>query len=464
MPNQALVAFGVALGIGLLVITSSAWCSGLNTMKAADRQLTGKAPQKNTQQSVEVPAPPLVLTLEESLARALRHNPTLAVFSHEVEARELEALQAGFYPNPELSIEMENFVGSGDFSGTESAETTVLVSQRFELGDKRRQRQAVGRLDKKLVEHEYAAARVELVAETTTRFVAVLAAQHRLTLAEEQSDLASKVLATVDERIAAGKTANIERLQFQTLLVESQLRHEQAKQNLTTVRHSLAALWNQEEIDFSTVKGVFEQLPTLPELSDLSQKLPQSPTIIIQQTAVLKAGENLALEQAKSIPDLILSVGGKNFKETNDHALVAGVAISLPLFDRNQGGIGAAQARQAQALKAARAAQISQKTALREIWQRLQLAHREANLLRHELLPAVQKSFDAITYGYQVGKFGYLEVLDAEQALFEAKSRYIDSLTTCHQTYAELEQLLGHKFIRDERETTASTPRQRGQS
>ena len=85
-------------------------------------------------------------------------------------------------------------------------------------------------------------------------------------------------------------------------------------------------------------------------------------------------------------------------------------------------------------------------------------------MLRDERLPAVQQSFEAITYGYQAGKFGYLEVLDAEQTLFETKNRYVVSLTNYLRTYTELERLLGQRLSPDKQESLLSPTSDRGQS
>ena len=62
---------------------------------------------------------------------------------------------------------MENFAGSGAYSGTDSAETTFMLSQQFELGGKRNKRQQLGQLNKQLAEQEQHAARARIIAVTT---------------------------------------------------------------------------------------------------------------------------------------------------------------------------------------------------------------------------------------------------------------------------------------------------------
>ncbi len=464
MPNKALVAFRVALVLGLLIITAPAFASATERAEAVIKPTQAATPEHPKAQTTPSAMAATVLTLDDALDRSIRQNPQLSAFSREVAASEFEARQAGYYPNPELSVEVENFAGSGDYSGNEVAETTVILRQQLELGGKRSRRQQLGEGQKQLAKQQYQVVRADMIAITTARFIAVLVAQQRLALADEQFSLARKVLETVDERIVAGKTARVESLRFQTLVAEARLRKLQTQQELSRARHALAALWGQETASFTIAQDYLEQLHVLPEWSELSAKLTQSPSLSYQQTVIRHAQLRLALERSKRLPDLTLSLGTKSFEDSNDHALLAGVAVSLPLFDRNQGAIGAAQVRQAKARDEARAAQLKLRTELMGAWQKLQSAHSEAVLLRDQVLPAVQQSFDAITYGYQAGKFGFLEVLDAEQTLFTSKNRYVDSLSNYHQTYAELERLLGQKLLSENIAPVASTENQRGQS
>ncbi|MBL4612088.1 MAG: hypothetical protein JKY58_15470, partial [Pseudomonas sp.] len=58
-----------------------------------------------------------VLALSEALARVLQSSPELAVFPYEIRAAEARILQAGVRPNPTVSAEVENVLGSGEASG-----------------------------------------------------------------------------------------------------------------------------------------------------------------------------------------------------------------------------------------------------------------------------------------------------------------------------------------------------------
>lgn len=459
MPKKALVAFGAALGLGFIGIAPIAW--GADAAVQASGQ-TPRSIQETVGRESDVPE---ALTLATAVTKALQSHPRLAVFSEEIQVRQQELRQAGLWANPELAIEMEDFAGSGEFSGTQRAETTLMLSQQVELGGKRAGRQALGRTAVALAEGDYAAARAEVAAEATRRFVAVAAAQQRQALAAEQHGLALQLLAAVDDRIAAGKSAAIERVRMESLVAETQLRQVQARQEEAAAWMALRVLWGNDTyvVEEVAVDVDLAQMPPLPDWTDIEAAIDQSPAVLRQRLAGQRAGRDLELAKASRLPDLTLSLGAKQMEESGDQALVAGVAFSLPLFDRQQGAIGAARSRQAQAAAQAREVRMALRTGLGALHQRLLAAQAEAEMLRLTLLPAVQRSFEAITYGYKAGKFGFLEVLEAEQSLFQTRSRYIDSLETYHQAWAELEKQLGQPLSANEDQTLTSVSNQRGQ-
>ena len=80
----------------------------------------------------------------------------------------------------------------------------------------------------------------------------------------------------------------------------------------------------------------------------------------------------------------------------------------------------------------------------------------EATILADDVVPGAQTAFDAATQGYQVGKFDYLDVLDAQRTLFEAKGQYIRSLAKYHKAKIDVERLIAKSLdsIKDTQEQT----------
>ena len=113
------------------------------------------------------------------------------------------------------------------------------------------------------------------------------------------------------------------------------------------------------------------------------------------------------------------------------------------MFDRNQGDVLAAKHNIAKAQQQRRVAELAVYTAVVDAYQGLAIAFTEVTDIKKDVLPGAQSAFDAAGQGYRQGKFNYLEVLDAQQTLFKAKGKYVESLAAYHKNRVEMERLIG---------------------
>jgi len=441
MRLTTLVAGAGALWLGLVSGQVFAATSGsLPESRPLGRELPaqqiGAAPQPFA-------SPVDALTLQQALALALLHNPELAAFSWEVRVKEAAALQAGLLPNPELGIELENFAGSGAFSGTAAADTTVTLGQLIELGGKRIKRRTASSLEAELAGWDFEAKRLDVLTATARAFVGVLAAQERLAQADELAGLAESFFRTVSERVEAGKVSPVEQTRAQVPLAGARIAQDRARLTLEAARKELVTLWGENTASFERAVGSLGKVDPVPSREQLVSLLDQNPDVARWKTEQQQRTARLALERANALPDLTLFAGGRNLRETGDHAFVAGLSIPLPVFDHNQGGIAAARAARNKAREAGRAAYSHASAALAANYRDLSAAFREARTLQEQILPAAEQSFAAADLGYREGKFGFLEVLDAQRTLFEVKGQYIEALAAYHQARAEVERLIG---------------------
>jgi outer membrane protein, heavy metal efflux system len=381
------------------------------------------------------------LTLPQALELALAHNPELAAAAAEVEVRAGNHRQAGLRPNPELALEVENFAGQEELRGTESAETTLQLSQLVELGGKRGRRLQLAGREEAMADGELAVQRLELISATRKAFVQLLAAQQGLALAEEQVRLAEGVFATVEARVSGGKVPAVERQRAEVDLAVARSGAVQAGLALAEARQSLALQWGGDEPWTPKAVGTLDGFPTLPALATLTARLDQAPEAARWQQEAAASQARIALARASAVPDLTLSVGLRQFQQNDDTAMVAGLSLPLPLFDRNQGEIAAAGAALNQSRHRQQAALARSRAALANGHAALVAAQGQARILREQVLPAAQGAFEAAELGYQVGKFDYLSVLDAQRTLFEVRGQYLEALTAAQLALVELDRL-----------------------
>ena len=87
------------------------------------------------------------ITLEQAIEKSLANNLELSAAVFETSKAQARTFQASRLPNPELSIEMEDFGGSAELRKSDTIETTVKISQSVLLRGKRKKRKTVARLE-----------------------------------------------------------------------------------------------------------------------------------------------------------------------------------------------------------------------------------------------------------------------------------------------------------------------------
>ncbi len=403
-------------------------------------------PSEEGSSSLKFEEPTGDLTLSRALSLALLKSPELAAFSWEVRAGEARRLQAGLLPNPEINISSEEFGGSGVRRGYDAAETSVLLSQLVELGGKRAKRTEVAAIQSNLAGWDYESKRLDVFTDTTKAFVETLAAQSRLALAEESFDLAKQVLQAVSERSRAGKVSPLEVIKAEVALSTSRIKLERTKRELETSRKSLAATWGSNSPMFIHAKGDFETINEIQPLNQLLQLIDQNPDIARRKVETTLRRAEIRLEESEKIPSLTIGAGMRRFEETDDSAFLFEVSLPLLLFNRNQGNILEAKHNLAKTLEENRATNVRIRASISRIHQVLSSSYLEAVTLKNDVLPGAYSAFEAAREGYKQGKFGYLDVLDAQRTLFETKAGYIAALADYHKAIAEAERLIGQRL------------------
>jgi cobalt-zinc-cadmium efflux system outer membrane protein len=402
-----------------------------------------KKPVATTQYAPETAEPNGVITLRQALALALMHNPELRVFSWQVRASEARTLQASLLPNPEIGVRMEEIGGTGELSGFHGAETTIQLGQLIELAGKPSKRKQVASLESKLAGWDYEAKRLDVLTEVAHAFVEVLATQKKLILTDELVQLSDQIFNTVTQRVEAGKDSPIEKTKAQVALASARIEEKQARQHLESARKRLATTWGSMSPVFESATGLLEVTFPIPSESELRRLLSQNPDLVRWAVEVERGQAVLELEKAKAIPDITLSGGMRRFNETDDNAVVFGVAIPLPVSNRNQGRILEAGYNLTKVQTQRSAIEARLYAALTDAHQAISSASIEVTGLKNDVLPGAQSALNASRQGYREGKFDYLVVLDAQRTFFQVRARYIQALAAYHKAKADVERLIG---------------------
>jgi cobalt-zinc-cadmium efflux system outer membrane protein len=388
----------------------------------------------------EISEPKGPITLRDALSLALTHNPELRTFSWEVRAREAGALQAGLFPNPEIESLLEDFGGTGSVEGFKGTETTVLLSQLVPLWGKVSKRKRLADLDTDLAGWDYEAARLDVLTDTAKAFAGVLAAQSQLELTEELNSLAKRVYDTVAEQASAGEISPIQEKRAKVAFSQSEIRLDRARRELDTARKQLAFMWGGAGPLFDKAVGTLDEVSPVPAYDRLQEFISQNPDIARWSAEMNQREAALRLEEARAVPDPVISGGYRHISEKDDNAFVVGLSIPLPVFDRNQGGILEARRRISKGEEEKRSAVAAVSASLASAYQDLAAAYTEAQVLRNEVLREAESAYESIFEGYREGKFS---LLDVQRTVFDADFQYVQALRSYHFSLADVERLTG---------------------
>lgn len=360
------------------------------------------------------------ITLSDALKSAVGSSPRVTQAKALAEAAEARARQAGVSPNPELSLEVENFAGSGVFQGLRSTEATLALSQRLELGGKRSARVEVARAERDFAFFSYKAALADLDREIRLAHAELRADEDRAILARDNTASAEELARTARILVDAGREPPLRQLRAEAALAEAKAEQARTFGELLSSRRLLAALIWSDDPELSATFAEEAAPANVPvEAPTLNEQL-----AIAQKNAALA---RVRLARANAIPDITASGGVRRFAEGRETALVAGVSISLPFRDRNRGTI---EASQSESLAAEAAAMLARNEANRARYDaRMLLGAAE---LRYEALAGLgisqaEEALRLAQIGYNAGKFSLLELLDARNALNAARLNLIQA-------------------------------------
>lgn len=386
------------------------------------------------------------LTMGNALQRALNASPRLTAAERDVGIARGQRIQSGALINPEISYEQDNSFGSGAYRGTRSAESTLQISQMFELWGKRDARIAAGQAGLDAASIGRQAVRLEVLSETAIAFVTVLGLQRRIQILDEQIAAIDAITPLLQRRVEAGASSVAEtgRAEVASALVKAD--RERTRSALATARRELAILMGDTAPKFAAVSGRLEAIGKPPAFQSVIAAIDANPQLVRWKAVYAQRNAELLLARLKPYPDVTVAAGWRRYNETGDNAVRLSVSVPIPLFDQNQGNILSAQEN---LVKIAAERQANRNTLIvvaGRAYDSLQGSLRELAILRDTAIPKARDAAAAISEGYGQGRYSLLEVLDAQGSVAQARLREQEAQQNFHVAVATIEGLVGNPF------------------
>lgn len=383
---------------------------------------------------------PAIITLDDAIRHAVANSPRLKASRASEAASYGERRQAGALPNPGVSYSKQNVKATGAYKVVSPGQSVYEVSQLVEVGGKRSARMDIADKGVQIARLESKATALDLIRDVTIAYAEAVAAEENVRLATEQKALAEDVLASVSARVDAAASPLIQKSRAKVERAAATVALDSTKRERAISFKALAMLLGEDESYFKLDKKAFFTLPKKDEPVDPEQ-LKANPDLAKLDTALEQSKARLNLEKANAVPDPTLSAGLVQIPSANGRALLLGVALPIPVFNVNRGNIEKARSDVIRTEEDNRYATLSLRTDLTRAEQQMNSAYVLAKTLSTDILPSAQKAFSLAREGYGLGRFPYIEVLDAQRSLFGARQQHIAALKAYHTARAIVERL-----------------------
>jgi cobalt-zinc-cadmium efflux system outer membrane protein len=400
-----------------------------------------------TQHRIGAPTPAMALSLDEAWRLAEISNPALqsAQAARFAAEGQLSDSRAPLWNNPELSTGLNRrTVPQAGSTDQRYREWGLGLSQTFEIAGQRGFRADAAREDLAAVDAAIAELRQQLRSDVEERFVKVLALQRRIALERENLKLVENASQAIGKRVAAGEANRIE--------------GNVAKVEAERTRNQLAALDEQRVTAQAELSQLLQLRPDArPELSgDLTRPASYQRDALIEQAAQRPllaahakresaARSRLDLERAGVYPDVTLglNLAREGPSDLRERVIGMSVSVPIPLFKRNQSGIGKAMTELTQARIERQSGERDIRAAVQTQWTRYEQLTSRASRLKSSVLPPLEDNLRLSQIAFREGEIGLTELLLVNRQVLDGRRDMLEVETELRLTQIALERAAG---------------------
>lgn len=379
-------------------------------------------------------------TLEELEFMAMTGNPALREASAKVGVAQGNALQVGLLPNPGF------FTSSPQWAGSISQYNAVFT-QDFITAGKLRLNRATAQRAVEQAQLDFTRTRFEVLTNVRRQFYTTATAQRRVEVLEQLLGVSSRSRDVGRKLLGAGETNRADATLLEIEYERASLGHQNAVTVLEAAKKRLAAVVGAPELEFTRLK--FDLSTPLPEYELEAVRLgvvDRNAVAAIAAVEIQRTRWALSRAIAEKHPNFNLQGGYQYAVEAPYHDQgYAQFTTSIPLWNRNQGGIRSAQADTARAVAALQRTEndLSQQTA--DALGTYLPAVERAKIYRERILPKAQEVFRVNQSLFEQGQTDFLRLLQAQRTLIEADLGYLEAEEARWTSAANISGLLQHE-------------------
>ncbi|MFL2869699.1 MAG: TolC family protein [Pirellulaceae bacterium] len=365
---------------------------------------------------------------------ALMRSPAVSIGQQRVEAAKGRQIQAGLYPNTRVGYHA-NEIGMNDSNGAHG----VFLQQRFITGGKREMDVQIAEQAVFSERFYLEASKLRVLTDVDTAFGNLLIAQQKVDVLSSLVNVSKTTMDATKRLVETGQSGKHVEWQASIELSQAEVARDQAIQEHQFAWRSLMFVCGQPNIKLVRVSGDVAKVVNGGSFQAVVESIiHKSPQVAMAQQRIQQAALNVRRQKLETVPNIDAMVSLRNHSLTGDHITNIQVGIPVPLFDKNQGNIHAAEAEEAM-----RRAELSRlKLSLRQraaaVYRDFETARIAESRYREEILGSATQNLNLITKGYQDGQIDFLSMLTAQRTLLNVQLTYLNSSRKLHTAVTKL--------------------------
>ncbi len=369
---------------------------------------------------------------------ALNSNPTLRQSRTLVSESASRAAQAALLPNPTVGYQGEHIRG-GSYGGGEQG---AFIQQDIVLGGKLALRRDIYEQQRRADEIGSAEQRSRVAGGVAQAFYSALAAQETVVVRRHLLDLAFNAVQTAHQLANVGQADAPDVLQAEVEAVQASADYTAAQRQYIAQFHGLSSASGNPALPLSALDGTLENPPAVDAGGIVESILRDSPSLKRAQQDILRAEAEWKAAKREKVPDLQLRGGLEQSGELLAGGLPSGglpartvglqgfatVGVTLPIFNRNQGNVAAAEASLERARAEVSRLQLSLRQTADQLVQTYLTRAAEASLYRDQMIPRATRAYKLYLDKYGQMAAAYPQVLVSQRTLFQLQVGYVSVL------------------------------------
>jgi outer membrane protein, heavy metal efflux system len=403
--------------------------------------------------------PPGGLTLDRAIGRLISCNLDLYSKSFEIPQAEADILTASLRANPVLYSDVQ-LVPYGAFSANRPGGQTqydLNITLPLDVTKKRQARTLVATRAAKVLQAQFQEAVRQEIDNLYTEFIDVLAT--RETVREARKSVAELVNPPALPRGVPGQVGRSaeEDQRLEVLREAAEVELAEAEEQLRSDLRSLGTLLRISPADAERleVRGSLHDKAAPPASGDglLRLALVARPDLVSYRLGIGRAEADVALALANRYPDLFLVYQPYTFQDNSPmsrksaHSWGVGMAVPLPLFNRNQGNIRRARLNVSQTQAELAALEDRIVMEVRQAERTYAITRASSERIERSLLPRASQEHDRVYRLYMAGRATELTFLTAERDYDQIVRQYRETLVRHRRSMLKLNTAVGQRIL-----------------